>query len=157
MRTYVKYISSLPKLTELLLNSQDERIRLYSTVLMKRSILTHFQNMSPEDQEQFKKMLLTKYNNEKSFLVQKNVAGLIGKLIPVVDLQNWKDLQVVFEQAIQSAPDSKMTLVLLNELIGQFKPPKQVIDYMLKCLFHSNLLEYALNCIHSYVEAENTI
>jgi hypothetical protein len=51
-------------------------------------------------------------------LIQKNVAGLIGKLIPIIDLQNWKDLQTVFEQSIQSSPDSKSTLVLLNQLIG---------------------------------------
>jgi hypothetical protein len=72
-------------------------------------------------------------------LIQKNVAGLIGKLIPIIDLQNWKDLQTVFEQSIQSSPDSKSTLVLLNQLIGEFKLPQQIVDYMLKCLHHENL------------------
>lgn len=53
-----------------------------------------------------------------------------------MNVQEWKELQVVFEEAIQSAPESKMTLILLNQLIGQFNPPKQVVEYMLKCLYH---------------------
>ena len=59
---------------------------------------------------------------------------------------------MVFEEAITSAPDSKLTLVLLNQLIGEFDPPKQVIEYMLKCLYHDGLVENALGCLFSYVE-----
>lgn len=118
------------------MNSQDENVRLYSTVLLRREIRNHFQNMQAEEKEQFKAMLLEKFRSEKSFLVQKNVAGIIGRVLSTINIQEWTGLQVVFQEAIQSAPDSKTTLVLLNQLIGQFKPPQQVVEYMLKCLYH---------------------
>lgn len=126
----------MPKLTDILMNSQDENVRLYSTVLLRREIRNHFQNMQAEEKEQFKAMLLEKFRSEKSFLVQKNVAGIIGRVLSTINIQEWTGLQVVFQEAIQSAPDSKTTLVLLNQLIGQFKPPQQVVEYMLKCLYH---------------------
>ena len=61
----------------------------------------------------------------------------------------------MLEQAIQSAPNSVATFVLLNCLLYHFKPPKELYAYLLNALQVPNLIDEALKCIMAVAETQD--
>jgi hypothetical protein len=64
---------------------------------------------------------------------------LIGILLPIIELKNWQDLQILFEQTLSKAPNSVATLVLLQGLLYHFNPPQAIINYLIQSLNVENL------------------
>ena len=61
-------------------------------------------NLSADEQKEFRGLLLRRYIEETHLLVQKGIATLVGLLLPVVELKNWPELQLLVDEAIRSAP-----------------------------------------------------
>jgi hypothetical protein len=92
---------------------------------------------------------------EGSLLVQKGIATLISMLLPIVEIKNWGELQVLLDQAIKSAPSSAATFVLLNSILYHFKAPKELYGYLLNALHSPALAEEAIKCVVSVVESQD--
>lgn len=105
-------------------NSQNITHRQMSTVLLKRNLVNLYVALTQPEKAEFRALLVNQYVREPSIAIQRGIATLIGILLPVVELKNWVELQKLLDQAVQSAPDSVATFVLLNCLLYHFRPPK---------------------------------
>lgn len=75
-----------------------------ATVLLRRNLVNLYGNLTPQEQAEFRNLLITQYIRDSQLLIQKGIATLIGILLPIVELKNWAELQALLEQAIKSAP-----------------------------------------------------
>jgi len=62
----------------------------------------------------------------------------------------------LLDQAIQSAPDSAATFVLLNSILYHFKPPAALYNYLLNALLNEKLAEEAIKCVVAVVETQDS-
>ncbi len=84
--------------------------------------------------------MLNQYIKEGSLLIQKSIATLISILLPIVDIHKWAELQQLLDGAIQTAPNSAATFVLLNSILYHFKAPQPLLMYILNALKIENLV-----------------
>ena len=139
----------LENLTFILIQAPNPSHRQMATVLLKRNLVNLYSNLEPHEQVEFRNLLLNQYVKESMLVIQRGIATLIGILLPIVELKNWPELQQLLDQAIQSAPDSVATFVLLNNLLYHFKPPKEIYPYLFNALESPNLAEEVMKCILS--------
>ena len=125
----------------MLANSPNVAHRQMSTVLLKRNLVNLYMGLEENEKAEFRTLLLNKYIHENSISIQRGIATLIGMLLPIVELKNWVELQKLLDEAVQSAPHSIATFVLLDCLLSHFKPPKELYAYLFNALKVPNLVE----------------
>jgi hypothetical protein len=155
LKAYTKHKSSISTLTYILVNCQELGYRQMATVLLKRNLVNLYGNLSPEEQKQFRDLLLSQYIKETHLLIQKGIATLISILLPIVEIKNWVELQTLLDEAIRSAPESAATFVLLNSLLYHFKPPKELYIYLFNALKMEKLVDEAIKCVNAVVETQD--
>lgn len=124
LKAYSKHRASIGTLSFILTNASQLAHRQMAAVLLKRNLVNLYSALAPQEQAEFRQILLGQYVKEPSLLVQKGIATLISILLPIVEIKNWGELQQLLDQAIKSAPNSAATFVLLNSILYHFKAPK---------------------------------
>lgn len=155
LKAYTKHASSIRTLTYILVNAPQMAHRQMATVLLKRNLVNLYSGLNPQEQAEFRSLLLSQYVKEPHLLIQRGIATLISLLLPVVDIKNWLELQQLLDQAIKSAPDSAATFVLLNSILYHFKAPAELYNYILNALLDPRLVEEAIKCVVSVVESQD--
>lgn len=89
LKIYVKHKESIRLLSYVLVHNHNQGVRQLVTVLLTSNLINLYNGLTPAEQLEFRTLLLTQFNNEKSLNVQKGIGSLVGMLVPVVELSNW--------------------------------------------------------------------
>jgi hypothetical protein len=155
LKAYAKHKGSIRVLSYILVQANDLGHRQMATVLLKRNLVNLYEALNQQEKAEFRNLLLSQYIKETSLLIQRGIATLISLLLPVVEIKNWAELQQLLDQALQSAPESAATFVLINSILYHFKAPRELYSFLLNALRTPSLVEEAIKCVNSVVESQD--
>ena len=96
---YFKKVQALENLLLLMANHEDQIIRQFATVYLRKLIGKHWMMLPEPDQVKTKNLLLERFVAEPISVVKKNIADVIGQLGKLlIPQKQWPELfQLVFQ------------------------------------------------------------
>ena len=120
LKAYTKKQESVGPLAYILAHHQQYYYRQMAATMLKRNLLTLFQNLEETAQNELKAILIDRFFKEESQVVRKNIGTLIGIAATLTLTENkWPELYQVLGQATDrsGALEQRMAGLILLQVI----------------------------------------
>ena len=117
-KKYLKNPQSVQDLFNQMINNTEPQIRQLASVLLRKKINFHWQNLPSETQTHIKQSLINQITNEPEAIVRKNIASLVAALGSFI-ISTWPELLTFINTCVESdsVAAKEIGLYLLAELM----------------------------------------
>lgn len=83
LKKYSKIVDSLGTFSYIISNSPDMGLRQLAGILIKRHILNLYQELNPQQQNEFKQLLLQRFFLEPATVIKRQIGSIIGSIAQI--------------------------------------------------------------------------